>query len=283
MTRVAIVTDSSADLDPRAAAEAGVMVVPVAIALTSGAIRNHASALRDGDVRDATKGVADGPRSEMVDAFAVAFAGLTRTHDAVVAVLLSGRLGGSVAAASAARERLADAAPVTVVDSRSVSLGLGFQALHAAEMAARGAEAAEITAELLAGRDRYQVAFSVESVEHLRQSGQIGRSAALIAEALQLKPLLRLDEGQIVPYERARTRTRAIAELAYFVRELPAINRCGVLYATNRNDANRLLRAVAEDTGLAPDRLTVHRIGAAVAAQVGPGALGVAAEEVDAG
>ena len=111
--------------------------------------------------------------------------------------------------------------------------------------------------------------FSVESVEHLRQSGRIGRSASLIAEALQLKPLLRIDEGQIVPYERVRTSARAIVELSELVRELPAIERCAVLYATKRSDADRLLEAIAAETGLAPPRLTVQRIGEAVASQVG--------------
>lgn len=281
MTRVAIVTDSSADLDARVAARRGVTVVPVAIALGTGAIRSRTPALQDGEVRDAAAGAIADPQREMVEAFAGAFAKLAETHDAVVAVLMSGRLGGGVAAAAEARDRVAGDVAVTVIDSRSVSLGLGFQVLHAAELAERRADADEIAVALLAARDRYQVAFSVESVEHLRQSGQIGRSAALIAEALQLKPLLRLDEGQIVPYERVRTRTRAIAGLADFVRELPAVERCAVLYATNRNDANRLLRAVAADTGLSPERLTVHEIGEAVAAQVGPGALGVAVEEAE--
>jgi DegV family protein with EDD domain len=280
MTRVAIVTDSSADLDARVAAGRGVTVVPVAIALGTSAIRSRPPALQDGEAQEAA-GAIDDQQREMVDAFADVFANLAETHDAVVAVLLSGRLGGSVLAASEARNRVAGDVVVTVIDSRSVSLGLGFQVLHAAGLAERGADADGIAAALLAARDRYQVAFSVESVEHLRQSGQIGRSAALIAEALQLKPLLRLDEGQIVPYERVRTRTRAIAGLADFVHELPAVERCAVLYATNRNDANRLLRAVAEDTGLSPERLTVHEIGEAVAAQVGPGALGVAVEEAE--
>jgi fatty acid-binding protein DegV len=103
----------------------------------------------------------------------------------------------------------------------------------------------------------------------------------MIAEALQLKPLLRIDEGQIVPYERARTRARAIDELADFVRQLPAVERCAVLYASNQDDANRLLAVIADDTGLSSDRITVNQIGPAVAAQVGPGALGVAVVETD--
>ena len=138
-----------------------------------------------------------------------------------------------------------------------------------------------IPAALRAATDRYHVVFSVESVEHLRESGQIGRSAAMIAEALQLKPLLRIDEGQIIPYERARTRNRAIHQLADFVCELPAVERCAVLYTSNRTDADRLLATIASVSELPVHRLTVNQIGPTVAAQVGPGALGVAVVEGD--
>ena len=103
----------------------------------------------------------------------------------------------------------------------------------------------------------------------------------MIAEALQLKPLLRIDEGQIIPYERARTRNRAIHELADFVCELPAVERCAVLYASNRTDADRLLATIASVSELPAHRLTVNQIGPTVAAQVGPGALGVAVVEGD--
>jgi DegV family protein with EDD domain len=186
-----------------------------------------------------------------------------------------------VDAALQARERLAKVVPVEVVDSRSASLGLGFQVVRGAELAQQGMSAVEIAAALRAAIHRYHVVFSVESVEHLRERGQVGRSAAMIAEALQLKPLLRIDEGQIIPYERARTRHRAIHELADFVCELPAVERCAVLHATNETDADRLHRTIAGITGLPSHRLTVHQIGPAVAAQVGPGALGVAVVETD--
>jgi DegV family protein with EDD domain len=186
-----------------------------------------------------------------------------------------------VEAALQARERLAGVLPVEVVDSRSASLGLGFQVVRGAELARQGMDAAAIATALRAAIDRYHVVFSVESVEHLRESGQIGRSAAMIAEALRLKPLLRIDEGQIIPYERARTRNRAIHELADFVCELPAVERCAVLYATNQTDGNRLLTTIAGVTGLPSHRLTVNQIGPTVAAQVGPGALGVAVVETD--
>jgi DegV family protein with EDD domain len=282
MTRVAIVTDSTADLEPLLAELWEITVIPVSIRLGSGAFRAGSQADAASPRRPASREVVTGGSgAAMVDAFAHAFADLAGHHDAVVAVLLSSRLGGAVAAARQARARLPEHAAVEIIDSRSASLGLGFQALRAAELARQGASAATIAAELRGAMDRYHVVFSVDSVEHLRQSGSIGRSAAMIAEALQLKPLLRIDEGQIVPYERARTRARAAAELAEFVRALPAVERVAVLYDTDRDDAQRLAEIIAADTGLPPERLTLAQIGSAVAAQVGPGALGVAVVEAD--
>ena len=271
MARVAIVTDSSADLTPDMRASGRVTVIPAPLA----AIRGRVATLHDAE------GQPEAPPPALVDSFVATFSDLANDHDAVVAVLLSSRLGGIVEAALQARERLAGVLPVEVVDSRSASLGLGFQVVRGAELARQGMDAAAIATALRAAIDRYHVVFSVESVVHLRESGQIGRSAAMIAEALRLKPLLRIDEGQIIPYERARTRNRAIHELADFVCELPAVERCAVLYASNQTDGERLLTTIADMTGLPSHRLTVSQIGPAVVAQVGPGALGVAVVEAD--
>ena len=270
MARVAIVTDSSADLSPVMRASGPITVVPATLA----AIRGRAPAFQHLEAQPKAP-------TALVDAFAAVFIELARDHDQVVAVLLSGRLGATVDAARQARERLAMAIPIEIVDSRSASMGLGFQAVRGAELARQGMDAAAIAGALRAAIDRYHVVFSVESVEHLRESGKIGRSAAMIAEALQLKPLLRIDEGQIIPYERARTRHRAIHELADFVCELPAVERCAVLYTGNQTDGDRLLTTIADMTGLPAHRLSVSQIGPAVAAQVGPGALGVAVVETD--
>lgn len=270
MARVAIVTDSSADLAPEMSASGRITVVPATLA----AIRDRAPALHH------QEGQPEAPPA-LVDTFLATFAELAGDYDAVVAVLLSGRLGATVDAARQARDLLARGTPIEIVDSRSASMGLGFQVVRGAELAQQGMDAATIAAVLRAAVDRYHVVFSVESVEHLRESGKIGRSAAMIAEALQLKPLLRIDEGQIIPYERARTRTRAIHELADFVCELPAVERCAVLYATNKTDGDRLLATIAGLTGLHSHRLSVSQIGPAVVAQVGPGALGVAVVETD--
>ena len=128
MARVAIVTDSSADLTPDMRASGRITVVPAPLA----AIRGHALALLD------SEGLPKASPPALVDTFAATFTELARDHDAVVAVLLSSRLGGIVDAALQARERLARLVPIEVVDSRSASLGLGFQVVRGAELARQG-------------------------------------------------------------------------------------------------------------------------------------------------
>jgi DegV family protein with EDD domain len=274
MARVAIVTDSSADLPRDLAEGAGIVVVPVTADPERDVMRDTEPATGQTENQAA--------QPEMVGAFERAFFEAARTHDGVVAVLLSSRLGSVVDGAREAQARLADVpVEIEIVDSRSASLGLGFQVLRAAELAREGMRAGAIAAELRTAVDRYHVVFFVESLEHLRQSGRIGRSAAMIASALQLKPLLLIDEGQIVPYERARTRVRAMGELAEFVRELPAVERCAVLYATHEDDAARLADAIVEGTGLSPAVIGLFQIGETVAAHVGPDALGIAVVVAD--
>jgi DegV family protein with EDD domain len=276
MKSTAIVTDSTADLAADVAARSGIVVVPMLIAPAADSTR--ASAPFGADA-----GTGDGPSppEPLIAAFGDVFRRLAQQHDAIVAVLLSAKLGDAHAAAEEARQRISPAIPVEIVDSRSASMGLGFQALHAAALARQGHKSGAIAAELRAATDRYHVVFSVESVEHLRQRGRIGRSAAMIAEALQLKPLLRIDEGQIVPYERARTRARAIAELAGFVRDLPAIERAAALYATQADAADAVARLVAVECDLRAGQIDVVPIGPTVASQVGPGAFGLAVVEAE--
>ena len=102
MTRVAIVTDSSADLAPSVAAGSRITVVPAAIRLGASAVRGRAASLWGAEEpREVRQPVDTPPQPELIAAFAAAFAELASTHDAVVAVLLSSRLSGNVAAMTA--------------------------------------------------------------------------------------------------------------------------------------------------------------------------------------
>ncbi len=267
--QVAIITDSSSDLPTLHAAAAGIRIIPVRANLAAASPTLFTE-----------EGAA--PPIAAIEACASAFTEALRDHDAVVAVLLSGRLGSVVSAANAAVQTLEVGDRITVVDSHSASLGLGYQALHAARLARAGLPAHQIAEAIRTGSGRYHVAFVVESLEHLRRSGRVGRSAAMIATALQLMPILRIDEGQIVPFERVRLRQRAVAELAGFVTDLPDVERCAVLYVTNAEDAQDLAQSIARSSSRPELPIDIYRIGDTIAEHVGPGALGIAVVEAEA-
>lgn len=268
--QAAIITDSSSDLPTLHAAAAGIRIIPVRADLAAASPTLFSE-----------EGAAI-PQVAAIEACASAFTEALRDHDTVVAVLLSSRLGSVVSAANAAVHDLRVGDQVTIVDSRSASLGLGYQALHAARLARAGLPARQIAEEIRTGSGRYHVAFVVESLEHLRRSGRVGRSAAMIATALQLMPILRIDEGQIVPFERVRLRERAVAELAGFVTDLPDVERCAVLYVTSAQDAQELAASIARASSRRDLPIDIYRIGDTIAEHVGPGALGIAVVEAEA-
>lgn len=193
---------------------------------------------------------------------------------AVVSVHLSGGLSGTVDAARlAAREA---PIPVEVIDSRSIAMGLGFAVLAAAEIARAGGTAEEAAA---AARRRLAATHSilyVDTLEYLRRGGRIGAAASLLGSALMIKPLLHIEDGMIVPLEKVRTASRALARL-----EDLAVRAAGegpvdvaVHHLAAREKAESLAGNLARRIpGLR--RLEIVEVGAAVAVHVGPGMLGV--------
>ncbi|MBM6404654.1 DegV family protein [Phycicoccus sp. CSK15P-2] len=200
--------------------------------------------------------------------------------DAVVSVHISAELSSTTAGALLAAEEAP--LPVTVVDSRALGMVMGHAVLAGARAAADGApveDVAEVVRRTCAGAT---VVFYVDTLEYLRRGGRIGRAGALVGSALAIKPLLGLREGQIVPLERVRTSTRAIAlleELA--VDAVSAAERDGgpgvdiaVHHLDSGERAERLAGRLSSRCPAAGVR--VVELGAVVGAHVGPGTLAVA-------
>jgi DegV family protein with EDD domain len=130
----------------------------------------------------------------------------------VVSVHISSALSGTWESAVLAAQDFPHGV-VRVVDSRSTAMGLGFAVIAAAEKAAAGGSAAEVQGAATATVDATRTLFYVDTLEHLRRGGRIGTAAALFGTTLSVKPLLQLVEGQIVPLEKVRTSSKALARL----------------------------------------------------------------------
>jgi DegV family protein with EDD domain len=273
MSRVAIVTDSTADLPEPLRAAAGIVVVPVDVWFDGEAAGGGSDLSADAFLTRLAEATAPPVVAPPVDVFR----GLANAHAEIVAVCGSSRLSDTVEAATRAAAIASDV-PVEVVDSRSASMGLGFQALRAADLAAAGWSGPAIASRLRAETDRYPVLFALDTLDYLERGGRVSRAAALIGGLLQLKPLLWLDEGQVAPLERTRTRRRALDGLVAFVRDMPAIERIAVLHGSEPAVAADLAARIAAATGVDPREIVLSRLGPLIVTYAGPGALGVAVQ-----
>lgn len=275
MSRVAIVTDSTAYLPAETVTRHGIQVVPLQVVI-------GATSYDEGSGVGA-KAVAEALRRwqpvstsrPSPEAFAAAYRRAAASGaDGVVSVHLSGEMSGTYEAALLAA---ADAAVgVRAVDSRSLGMGLGFAVLAAAHAISEGAgldESASVAEKRASGTS---VFFYVDTLEYLRRGGRIGAASALLGSALAVKPLLHLVDGRIVPLEKVRTASRAISRLEELAVDCAGQAEVDVVvhHLASRERADTLagrLRARLSRLG----SIQVIEVGAVVGAHVGPGMLAV--------
>jgi DegV family protein with EDD domain len=131
----------------------------------------------------------------------------------VIVIAPSAKVSGTVRSAETAAQEFPDL-DVRVIDSLTVSCNLGSMVLVADEMAKAGKTAAEIEAKILEMIPRGRIFFVVDTLEYLAKGGRIGGAKKLLAELLEIKPILTIREGQVEPFEQHRTKKRAMARLA---------------------------------------------------------------------
>jgi DegV family protein with EDD domain len=165
-----------------------------------------------------------------------------------------------------------------VVDTQSVSMGLGWVVLAVARAAEGGMDLPRLVG--LAGRlsGQSHFAFFTEQTEVLLKSGRAGRLAGQAESLAPLRPLFHLDEGGVALYERTRTRAKARDALYNFVEDFPKIGELCVVHTNvTQNDVEHLLTRIG---AIYPrERVMIVRPGPALASWLGPDAMGVAVLE----
>jgi DegV family protein with EDD domain len=274
--RVAVVTDSTSCLSASDVERLGIRVVPLRVTLGQRTAMDDGVDVTPAQVSRALRGKFAVRTSRPTPAeFAVAYQALIEDGAArVVSVHLSAALSGTWESATLAAQDFPHGV-VRVVDSRSTAMGLGFAVLAAAECARDGGSAAEVQGAATATVDATRTMFYVDTLEFLRRGGRIGTAAALFGTSLSVKPLLQMVEGQIVPLEKVRTSTRAVARLVELtvaaagtgpvdlaVHHLAAADRATALEAQLRSALPQLGES------------RVAELGAVIGAHLGPGVLG---------
>lgn len=273
--RVAIVTDSTANLKETRAKELGVTVVPLHIlfgdkSYTDGvdlSANEFYDKLLTSDRLPTTSQPSPG-------AFAEVYKKLLLDHDAILVITLSAKLSGTYSSAKTARD-LVDG-PIHIYDSQLVEYALGLEVEEAVRLAAEGMDPTVIMQKLTELRPRTRTFLVMGTLENLRRGGRIGGVAALVGSLLQVKPVLTLRDGIVDIHEKVRTTRKALegilVELARDC-EMNRVTRVTIIHSTSAAEVQAFRQQVeATVSGVTVDETWLAPI---VGVHAGPGSLGM--------
>jgi DegV family protein with EDD domain len=277
----AVVTDTTVYLPDELAAEHGIHRVSLYVTLDGDQRRESEIAATDYDefferLSRSEQGATTSQPS--VGDFVEVYEPLLAGGGEIVSLHISGGISGTCDSARQARQRLIDEGKggerIEVVDSRSAAGGLGMMVIAAAKVARGGGDAAAAAAAAGKVRDSLKIWFAVDTLEYLRKGGRIGAAAALLGSALQIKPILTLEE-EITPVERVRTRRRAFERMVDYARERHEAG-ADAWVVQHIHDAETALKLVEQGREVfGCDPLFVSEIGPVLGAHTGPGLLGI--------
>lgn len=195
--------------------------------------------------------------------------------DTIVGAYISSAISGTVASAEAAKAQISEL-NITVIDSLSTSVGLGFVALAAARAAAAGGSLEEIIAAAEKIRDRVNVLFAVDTLEYLHRGGRIGGAKRFLGTALNIKPLLHLEGGCVEPLCQVRTKRKAVARMLEIAEERlggKPMTEVAVIDVDVSKEGDTVAEQVRERFDISPVyRSTVSPV---LGAHTGPGTVGM--------
>lgn len=274
MNTVHIVTDSSCDLTEEQAAAAGVQVVPLNIRFGSEEfVDREELSVSEFYARMASTGLLPETSAPSPGRFEEAFrAAAAAGATAVVCINLSSELSATMQSARTAANSLAGEIDVRVIDSLSLTGGLGTMVLAASELAASGADADTIVATVEQMVGRTEVYGALDTLENLKKGGRIGSAKALLGSMLSVKPLIHIKDGAVEEAGKQRTRRRALEWLRDQLYNEPVVEHLSVLHG-EAEDIEQFLDLIADR--FPRNTIRIGTIGAVIGTHGGPGVIGM--------
>ncbi len=271
---VAVVTDSTSELTPRP----GIDIVPLFVHFGDTRYRDSVDLTRDAFYAKLHESAVLPTTSQPTPAmFEDAFRPHVEAGRPIVCLTIMSALSGTINAATAAAQQF-PGAEIHVVDSATVSGGLALQVLHAAELAAGGADAPAIVAALARDRVHERGYATIPDLSHAVRTGRISRAQAFIGSLVKIVPVLRIDNGRIEEEGRVRTFARAQdTMIASAARDANAAAGARICVIHTRaaelaaSLAERLRAAITTDVRA----LDIFEAGPVIGTHAGPGAAGI--------
>lgn len=276
MSRVYIVTDGDAQMDPELVERLEITVVPLTLDV-GGEIyrddrgdRNEALLMRMAAER--VRPIVVGPTVAELQSV---YGRLSRVTDQIVSIHSSAALSDTIRNARAAATSFLGRCDIIIVDSQTTSLGLSILVREAAKMAKEGCGREEILRQVRGMIPRIYVVMFTDSLDYLERSGRVSPAQCILGSMLDIKPFLDIEDGEIIPMEKVRSRDKGMDKLVEFAGEFSAIEEAAILQSTSfPTDETLSLRERLQ--GFFPEQeFPILIYGPLLASHVGPDGLGL--------
>jgi DegV family protein with EDD domain len=272
--RIQVVTDSACDLRPEIAEDLGIRIVPLSIRFGQEEFVDREQL----STKEFWDRVVSGPEIPQTaapspGAFEEVFKEAAASGmDGVICVNLSSKVSGTYQAARTAADSLSDLIPVAVVDSLTLTMGLGLLVIETAKLAGSENSLDAVVQEVEDAARRVRVFGVVDSLDFLRKGGRIGGASHLVGSLLSIKPVLEVRDGVVEVDSKQRTRARALHYLASQALEAGPLER--IALADGRSsDTDDVVASLSRVSSEYP--LEISDLGPVVGSHTGPASLGL--------
>src|SRR6266702_4561176 len=162
--------------------------------------------------------------------------------------------------------------PIEIIDSKNISIAMSRSIIRAAHEAREGLGLPEIKAHVLDELARTRILAVMDTLEYVRRGGRVGGARAFLGNMLSVKPIISLKDGEVIPIEQPRTRSKAYARVAELVREMGKIEHVSIA-ESSEGFAEQLAQFIK--TVYTGD-LAIYKLGATLGTHTGPGTAAIA-------
>jgi DegV family protein with EDD domain len=269
---VKIVTDSGADLPHEIIEALDITVVPLYIYFGQEAYRDGVDISPDELYKRLVEGTVHPTTTQPMPVdFEKVYSELLLETDEIVSIHISSKVSGTYNSAVQGKEMVQKKGTIEVIDSYSISMGLGLIIMAAARIAQAGGTLQQVLDETRKAMQNTRLLAVLDTLKYLLAGGRITKARATIGSILNVKPVLTLQDGEILQASLARSYQKGIEKLYEFIINSPHIEDVSIIHSTVPNEAEELKQRISDF--VKPEQIHMAKLGAALGVHGGPGTL----------
>ena len=271
---IKIITDSTSDLPKEIAEELGIIVIPLNVHFGDEVYKDGVDIFPD-EFYPRLEKSAELPKTSQpsIGDFINIYKPILDNGDQIISIHVSSKLSGTFNSASQAKSQLDDNNCISIIDTKSVSMGVGLISIYAAKLIkSENLSLEEATKKITDIIDKTETIALVETLEFLQKGGRISKAKELIGNLLKVRPILKSEDGIIVQIGRERSRNKGISFLEQSAKTSSPLQYISIMYSTTPDEAQNLADKLRSEN-ITP---IIARLGPVIGTYAGPQALAIA-------